>query len=270
MFITLITDCHDTNAAGRQATRYQTLFDSSVNLVAINSEIQAAGCLIDVLDASGGESGVVVANFAPREDKQHQQNYNLPPKLLENGTPFGYFFYKDTLVVTTVAGLTLSLIRKLRITDEIKVLDLNEVITKFSSRFNFDELDMERLRNTQFRSFELIPAITRSLFATDQFPTTTLMTAELEAPPKSIWHIDNWGNVKTTILPHEVNFTSGKVVSLRCGDFTCYKYLHEVPDRERALIIGSSGFKRDRLLEIVVQGGNAADELGLNIGQKLL
>jgi hypothetical protein len=53
---------------GRQATRISVLFGLNPSLVAINnySELEAAGNIIDVLDATDGEEGILIDNSAPR------------------------------------------------------------------------------------------------------------------------------------------------------------------------------------------------------------
>ena len=96
MFVTLITDCKDDNALGRSTTRLSTLFDCNITTIGVNgwdADLEAAGNLIDMLDASEGKKGVILVNVAPR----HKSGKKWP-----NGTPFGYFHYKDTLVVISV------------------------------------------------------------------------------------------------------------------------------------------------------------------------
>src|SRR6185312_15206020 len=102
MFVTIINDCTDGNTRGRQETRVMRLLNVPVSYVEIGnySELEAAGNLIDILDATDGDKGVVLVNSAPR----HGRGKKWP-----NGTPFGYFYYKNTLVITTVAEQTLSL-----------------------------------------------------------------------------------------------------------------------------------------------------------------
>src|SRR5688572_12965729 len=98
MFVTIINDCKDENAFGRQATKAAALFGCSIVTVGVDSDIEAAGNLIDCLDAGEGKEGVILVNVAPR----HGDAKKWP-----NGTPFGYFLYKETLVVTSIDGLTL-------------------------------------------------------------------------------------------------------------------------------------------------------------------
>ncbi|MBI1839007.1 MAG: hypothetical protein HYR95_01760, partial [Candidatus Colwellbacteria bacterium] len=103
MNITIINDCRDANAAGRQAARAATLLGGTVAFIGVTNDLEASGNLIDALDAIEGKGGIVLVNVAPR---------NGTAKKWENGTPFGYFWYKETLVLASVDGLTLSLVKK--------------------------------------------------------------------------------------------------------------------------------------------------------------
>ena len=121
MFVTLITDCKDDNALGRSTTRLSTLFECNITTIGVNgwdADLEAAGNLIDVLDASEGKKGVVLVNVAPR----HRSGKKWP-----NGTPFAYFHYKETLVVTSIDGLTLSLVKKFNLVDRVNVMDIQKL-----------------------------------------------------------------------------------------------------------------------------------------------
>ena len=145
MYITVITDCQDNNATGRQLTRATALFQMPSTLVGISSDIEAAGNIIDMLDASDEQPGIIMANIAPR----HKDAKRWP-----NGTPFGYFWYKKTLIVSTVDGLTLSLIKKLKLTETVEVFDIPTVAEHCKELLNIYPDQKEYLKNTQFRSFE--------------------------------------------------------------------------------------------------------------------
>ncbi|PIZ82395.1 MAG: hypothetical protein COY02_00205, partial [Parcubacteria group bacterium CG_4_10_14_0_2_um_filter_41_6] len=62
MFITIINDCKDQNAAGRQAARVACLFNIAPTFVGVQSDIEASGNIIDVLDATEGKKGIILAN----------------------------------------------------------------------------------------------------------------------------------------------------------------------------------------------------------------
>jgi hypothetical protein len=85
-FITVIQDCNDEGTKGRITSRVQNLFEGiSPSFVAVGaySDLQAAGNLVDILDATEGGDGVILVNAAPRHGKG---------KKYENGIPFGYFY----------------------------------------------------------------------------------------------------------------------------------------------------------------------------------
>jgi hypothetical protein len=132
MFVTIINDCTDANVVGRQGTRVASLFGVSPTYVGVGAglqsdnsadpaELEAAGCLIDVLDAADEEKGVVLVNVANRHSKG---------KKWPNGTPFGYFYYRNTLVVSTIDGVVLSLVKKLKLVDFVFVMDIPTVLTE--------------------------------------------------------------------------------------------------------------------------------------------
>src|SRR3989344_9103064 len=115
MNIIIINDCRDANAVGRQIARAASLLGGSASFLGVTSDLQAAGNLIDVLDALGENPGVVLVNVAPRNGKA---------KKWGNGTPFGYFWYRKTLVVASIDGYTLSLVKKLKVVNFVYVLDI--------------------------------------------------------------------------------------------------------------------------------------------------
>jgi hypothetical protein len=69
MNITIINDCRDANAVGRQSTRASVLIGGPVSFVGVQNDIEAAGNLIDILDAYGGAPGAILVNVAPRNGK---------------------------------------------------------------------------------------------------------------------------------------------------------------------------------------------------------
>lgn len=246
---------------GRQATRFASLIEAPVVPVGVDSDLEAAGNLIDMLDAAGGDMGAIIANVAPR---------NHSTKAKDNGSQFAYFYYQDTLVIATVEGLTLSLVRKLFLTEFIHVFSIEELASKVGDKIGWGEDNLDRIVNTQFRSYEALPHLAKYLLGGGSIPYTQMSTAELEPPPRTIWWVDNFGNCKTTILPYEVNFAVGKFLSSRVGEFNYYQALKDVPLGEKAAVIGSSGIHNTRLLELTLQGDNLALQNNLSVGMKLL
>lgn len=240
MFCTIINDCQDANAAGRQITKATSLLDCPANLVGVKSDLGAAGNLVDILDAAEGRRGVVLVNVAPRNGKA---------KKWPNGTPFGYFWHKETLVLASVDGFTLSLAKKLGILKDIRILETPTEYTKY-----------------QFRSFAFLPRAAKDLLGGKKLTETNFDLASISEIPKAVWWTDNFGNCKTTILPEEVDFELGKQVQTKVGAFACFESLKDVPDGQVALVIGSSGLDDKRFLEIVKQGESVAKHLEISSG----
>ena len=245
MFCAIINDCKDANAAGRQLARVTSLLGCPANVVGVGSDLEAAGNLMDILDAGEGKKGAVLVNVAPRNGKG---------KKWPNGTPFGYFWYKETLVVSSVDGLTLSLVKKLGVLKDFRVLETPAEYVKY-----------------QFRSFAFLPKA-----AKDLLEGNPIVESEGGQPPfvleepKAVWWVDNFGNCKTTLLPAEIGFKPGQQIKTQLGMFMCIESLKDVPDGEIALVIGSSGLGDKRFLELVKQGGNVARDLQIVSGNIVL
>ena len=271
-FITIINDCFDENVKARLGTRVSSLFGISPtiigvggNLVSNNShdpaEYQAAGCLIDTLDAANGEKGIILVNVANRHGKG---------KKWPNGTPFGYFYFKKALVVSTIDGLTLSLVKKLRLINSIQLLDIPKVANKMAKdKIITDALAMQII-NTQFRSFEFQPRVAKWLVDGISVPAASYALSHVPQVKSAIWYVDNFGNCKTTILPKEIEFENGKDINTNLGVFKCFTRLRDVPDGNKALILGSSGYKNKRFIELVIQGKSAAKEFGLTPSSQVI
>jgi hypothetical protein len=252
----------------------------------VDTDIQAAGLLIDTLDAidakvdkkNKNHTNIVLVNVAPR---------NGDAKKYENGTPFSYFHYNGTLVVSTVDGHTLSLVKKFKLIDAVHVLDIPSLLPELVKEGIISEKEKERIEETQFRSFEFSPRIALYLSRRKRAKNEERKIEEIPGVAFVAWHVDQfakYGNVKTTILPEDV-FTPDVVEKLKYGKgeknkigtltiqgrtLPVYRRLKDVPNGVLAVVVGSSGFKDKRFLEIVVQGGNAGKELGVSVGDSLL
>jgi hypothetical protein len=267
MFVTIITDCIDSNAFGRQMTRAASLFGFPPVPVAITpefelpSDIEAGGHLIDMLDASRGRPGIILVNKAPRSGKA---------KKWKNGTPFGYFWYEKTLVVSSVDGYALSLAKKFNLVDHINVFDIPTIAEYAKEHDLMDSYDADYLITTQFRSFEFVPHAAKWVYDGHKLPTQQLAVNEIPDCPPSVFFADNFGNLKTTVLPEEIDFYAGNTINLEYfGNIKCYDRLKDLPNGEAGLIIGSSGLKDKRFLEIMSQGLSAKDTFNAHIGMSI-
>ncbi|MBI4087027.1 SAM-dependent chlorinase/fluorinase [Candidatus Kaiserbacteria bacterium] len=255
MHVTIINDCRDANAAGRQMARAAGLIGGTVSFVGVASDMEAAGNLIDVLDAYGDAPGAVLVNVAPR---------NGTAKKWENGTPFGYFRYKNVLVAASVDGLTLSLVKKLEVTDAINVLDIPTVVEKWVRESVLSQAEGDHIVRTQFRSYDFLPRIAAYLLAGGEVPFERLDIAEVADVPQTVWWVDNFGNCKTTLLPKDI--AEKTEIETAFGTLPYIPMLKDVPDGAAAVTVGSSGLGANRFLEIVVQGGSAAQSLNVSSG----
>lgn len=250
MFLTIITDCQDGNARARQETRYSVLFPQvNTSFIGVSSDLEAAGNLIDVLDAAGDNEGIIAVNVAPR----HKAAKKWP-----NGTPFGYFWYNKILVVCTIDGEVLSLLKKFGIGDHVNVTDIRTVL----SFAEYPAEVVEHAATSQFRSFDYLPRLARIVWDKKEAPSEKLSFADVVDAPAGVWWIDSFGNCKTTLLAEDVQFEHGAEREIILNGLaikaTCYRQLRDVPDYQTGLTLGSSGYKTRRFLELVVQGTSAA------------
>ena len=272
MFATIINDCRDANAFARQATSLAFYFPHwHINTVGIQNDIEAAFNLIDVLHAAKGGPGVILANVAPRHGEA---------KKWQNGTPFGYFYIGKTLVISSVDGYTLSLVKKFGIINEINLLDVATVVDAMTNLGKISSSEATRIKKTQFRSLEFIIPVARWLSDGLKIPSTKYSLENIKELPDCICFVDNFGNLKTSITEKDLRFTDHSdatlIIKRKRGllknkkyKITCYKQLKDVGDKELALTVGSSGFGENQLLEIIIQGGNAAKKLKAASGIKL-
>lgn len=268
MFITVISDCISENDKARQATRFAGLFNITPTIIGVNSSLgknatlEAAGALVDTLDAAGNGKGVVVVNVAPRGDKKDGTN----------GTHFSYFKYKNTLIIATIKDYCLSLVKKLNIVDKVNLLDTEEVLKYVEKEGLIDKSLKNYIANSQFRSFDFVPRVAKWLSNGVVLPFSDSPLTNHLTPPSAIWLIDSFGNAKTTIL---VNDLAGehveKYLNTNLGIFKFYNRLKDLPFGETAFYTGSSGIDDKRFIEIATQGikGSAAKHLNLQIGSTI-
>jgi hypothetical protein len=270
---TIITDCADDNARGRQELRFQALFGVQPTFVGVGSytPLEAAGNLIDQLDvlcnfplADQAASNIVLVNVAPRgEDIQARW---------DNGTPFCYFRLDNTLVVSAYEGQCLALARDLGIVDQVELLD---VPTVTAAAVTWGELSTEqaaRINDSQFRSLEFLPLAAYWLWQDRPVPSRTHSLADLPSTKGRVWLVDNFDDVKTTLLPETIDFKEGKQVVLANGQAaTYYRRLADVPKNVTALTIGSSGYGSHRFVEVVIgHRGQAGSVHGFQIGSPVV
>jgi len=256
MFTTIINDCRDDNAKSRQESRIGSLLQTSISFIGVDSDIEAGMQLVDILDATYGKEGLILVNVAPRGNET---------KKWENGTPFAYFWFKDTLIVSSIDGFALSGIKALNLIEKVQLLDIHQAVdAMFTAGFIAQE-EAWRIPFSQFRSFDFTPRIGAFLSKKNQVPSLDYPLSEVKDLPAAIWNIDNFGNAKTT-LPFTEDLQEGIKIKTRFGELPFFRHLRDVPDGVTALVKGSSGLKHTRFLEILTQRRNFAKTTGAKIG----
>ncbi|OGI64571.1 hypothetical protein A3H53_01935 [Candidatus Nomurabacteria bacterium RIFCSPLOWO2_02_FULL_40_10] len=252
--ITIINDCRDSNAEGRIVTRLASLLPlSKISFVGVKDDIEAAFCLVDMLDALEGRKGIKIINVAPRHGVA---------KCWSNGTPFCETKIGHAMIFSTIDGHVLSLIQdilgyKLR----VKLYNIPEVVTQMGLSLE----TQTKIIKSQFRSFDFLPRLVAMRVKGKEFPYT--ITTVKNCINEMVGFTDVFGNIKTTIIYKE-QYTTGtffkkfKVGDVLLTEIKFYPRLKDVPNGELAVIVGSSGFGNSRFLEIVVQGQSASEKLG--------
>ncbi len=253
MFATIINDCHCPNARGRQETRVASLLNCPTNFIQVDSDLEASGNLVDALDAGLGREGVILVNVAPRNGEAQKW---------ENGSPFAYFYYQKTLVISTISGHNLSLVKKIDLAKEIKVVNLKGTVEKNLPK------KKDYLSQTQFRSFEFTPRLATWILEGKDIKNEIKDIQEIPDLGALVWCVDNFGNIKTTVLAGTEEERQLKEKLDQAG-FESSPKLKDVSEKKPALITGSSGIEENRFLEIVINGKNASKDLGINIGDDL-
>lgn len=261
MFVTIINDCSDDNVMSRQQTRAAALFSAPTAIIRVENDIEAAGNIIDTIDAAEEADGVILVNVAPRSGRSQKW---------PNGTPFGYFTYKDVIVGSTVDGSTLSLVKKFQLIDAVRVFDIPTVMDAVISKNLLAPHYKEYISASQFRSFDFLPRVITWVRDGIEIPSEDHPIAEFPDIGDVIWWIDNFGNAKTSLLAEDIGHQDGAVLKTACGPIKCYNQLRNVPDKEPGLVIGSSGLGHKRFVELVVQGASAARKFNLKTGDALI
>jgi hypothetical protein len=258
MFVSIINDCRDDNASGRQTSRISSLLECNVSFIGVDSDLGAGVQLIDILDATEGREGLILVNSAPRGG--HTTKW-------ENGTPFAYFYHKKTLVISTVDGFALSAAKQLGLANEIFLLDTHTAAEAMLAAGFIADGHARRLPKSQFRSFDFTPHAGAFLLSGHTLPSTPYPLEEIPDLPAAVWFIDNFGNCKTTLTREAINETAE--LATRFGTLPFVEQLRNVPDSLPAVTVGSSGFDDTRWLELVMQRAPFATKHNVHVGDDL-
>lgn len=258
MFTTIINDCRDENARGRQESRVAALMETTVSFVGVRSDLEAGMHLLDILDATEGRPGLILVNVAPRGG--HTNKW-------ENGTPFAYFWYQEALVVSSVDGFVLSGVKKLNLVSEVHLLDTHTAAAAMRATDFISEQAAQQIPTTQFRSFDFIPRVGVFILQRNTVPSEVYSLSQVADLPLAVWNIDNFGNVKTTLTQQDI--PSENRLETRYGAFPYITQLRDVPDDTDAAVLGSSGLGTARFIELVRQRKSFAKHYGVEIGDDL-
>lgn len=249
MQITIISDCSDPNARSRQEIRYRTLFGNNVPItfIGIAREIEASGCLIDAIDAHCGTEGIIIANVAPRGNKEKYPN----------GIPFCFSRVGTITIIGTPNCFSLA--KKLGIVSSVLETDVLSVCKKFIS-----QKEAQRIANSQFRSYEYLPLLAKWIFEKKDIPVIEISIPDF-GNANYVWYVDCFGNCKTTLSDCSQNKTDGLSIQ-----YSFIEKFADVPkDGKPYLIKGSSGYNKKRFLELVIQRQSASKTLGIGVGSKI-
>jgi hypothetical protein len=225
-----------------------------------SAELEAAGNIIDCLDAASPRKGIIVFNVAPRGGRGLQR---------ENGSPFGYFKYEETFIFGTVDGLVLPFLKYFGITDEVYVSQYEEVLSLALNESLITKEEAKRAKSTQFRSFNYLPFAAFLLIKNGTLPNKKEKVPELPSDYQNrIWKIDNFGNIKTSIIIE--NSKKNSVIETKWGKLNIYNSLKDAPPRQVCALVGSSGLREKRFLEIIARGLNCAQILSAKEGEKII
>lgn len=276
----IITDCADDHTRSRQELRFKDFFGIAPTFVGVTSDmpdLEAGGVLLDQLEVltqmplARNHEAIILLNVAPRGGESQ--------KKWDNGTPFCYFRVDNVLIVGAFGGQCLSLAKKFGVIDHVELMDIPTVTRAAVEWGDLTPAQAERINHTQFRSLEFLPLVAYWLWQKKPVPSVAESLDHLPNPNNLIWSIDNFGNAKTTLTAEDIDFAPGKLVTVPTGGvISCYRRLADVPKGDSALIVGSSGYKNHRFLELVVQwedGGfkkssSAASRYGLHVGSEVL
>jgi hypothetical protein len=175
-------------------------------------------------------------------------------------------------VVSTYEGHCLALARDFGIVNEVELVDVPTVTAAAVAWGDLSAAEAEKINNTQFRSLEFLPLVAYWLWQGKPVPSQKRSLVELPGVKGQVWLVDNFDDVKTTLLPKGVDFKQGKSVTLANGETAiCYRRLADVPKGVTALTIGSSGYGRHRLLEVAIgHRGRAGSLHGFRVGSPVL
>lgn len=252
-FYSLITDCIDSNAVARQELHAQILFPGiAPTITGVHDVVALAGNIIDLVSVARHTDarGIILGNRAPRAHVQNKY---------DNGAPFVYAWCGDVLLVVTYSE-ELHAILKEFLDIDTWYLPSDDMREKINESYHVDP-------TTQFRSLFYAPCLAHYVMNhADEEGTPIEHDTLPDVHPWSVWHIDNFGNLKTLATMDDYEASA---LSINGAVVPVVKRLKDAPDNHLVVIEGSSGIDSKKFLEVVVQGGSAAERLHKDIRDNL-
>ncbi len=239
-----------------------------VGTIGVDNDVEVALNILDILDA-------VASPWLPDQPKVNEITHlviaNIARRTGSNNhcVTFGYVRFRNVLIITTLSGHELSLLKKLWLKEGvIRSLDISEVI-----RWAFTEqlIGCEfggHINKSQFRTFDFVPLLALWLLSgkDKELPSTYLSWENVPDLDSCFAWVDRYGNSKTTIPARPWLKLALDHPTLGKERFLCNPTLASVPDNEVGVTRGSSGYWGIRLAEVVKKGGSAADLYDLTTG----
>jgi hypothetical protein len=275
LVVTLITDCKSpigTNSTDlrQQVASLNALSLYNPNIVTIHSQayqfLRTARLALDTIDESTYHSpntdkidNILMVNCAPREDSVIKGQ--------PNGQTFGFQFYKNNLIITTLQPQILAMFKEHGICESFKSVNFESYFNFLANKGYITKDKAHELANTQFRSKNCTITLAKSLIEGQDkgFEFDTLEIIEKVEKRLFIADVDEFGNLKIEDLDNIAqNLQFGKKAKIKLAnkefEVNVRARLTDCPLEELALIKGSNKGK----IELVYMGlssGKSAQQI---------
>jgi hypothetical protein len=254
------TDCSDNNAKARVFAHLSEQLKKFNFDIAVYGEKNVGDIAFDLYSIvsfwkeKNIKGNIVVGNYAPRSE-------NYP-----NGAPFLLTMINQNYVIGNPE--TFYILKKIGLLNMLPVVEINILNTL---ELYFPEEESLNLSQSQFRSLEVLPLLIYLIVNEKKIITKKYEFPIVAFSGSEIIFIDNFGNVKTSIKSHNFISLKGLNTNLKIGDFegqspSYYWKLSDVPKGRAGFVVSGS----NDLVELVVNGGSAAEFYNIKVGDKII